>query len=77
RIKLQQLHKNEQDEGFTYIGPMGALPLTPVMILDWCHALVHVIVYIYFLLPLTGHRRMVKQCCAPCPTSSPSIWPTK
>ncbi|KAI6038005.1 hypothetical protein EDC04DRAFT_2604413 [Pisolithus marmoratus] len=39
QIKLQQLHKNEQDEGYTYIGPMGTLPLTPAMILDWCHTL--------------------------------------
>ncbi|KAI6010317.1 hypothetical protein EDC04DRAFT_2580985, partial [Pisolithus marmoratus] len=38
--KLQQLHKNEQDKGFTYIGPMGTLPLTPAMILDWCCTLV-------------------------------------
>ncbi|KIK13183.1 hypothetical protein PISMIDRAFT_119385 [Pisolithus microcarpus 441] len=40
RIKLQHLHKNEHDEGFTYIGPMGPLALTPAMILDWCRALV-------------------------------------
>ncbi|KAI6041786.1 hypothetical protein EDC04DRAFT_2892670 [Pisolithus marmoratus] len=39
QIKLQQLHKNEQNEGFTYVGPMGPIPLTPAMILDWCHAL--------------------------------------
>ncbi|KAI6019254.1 hypothetical protein BKA83DRAFT_4127200 [Pisolithus microcarpus] len=39
-IKLQHLHKNEHDEGFTYIGPMGPLALTPAMILDWCQALV-------------------------------------
>ncbi|KAI6045834.1 hypothetical protein EDC04DRAFT_2598430 [Pisolithus marmoratus] len=38
-IKLQQLHKNECDEGWTYIRLMGPLPLTPAMILDWCHAL--------------------------------------
>ncbi|KAI6038826.1 hypothetical protein EDC04DRAFT_2895931 [Pisolithus marmoratus] len=38
-IKLQQLHKNEQNEGFMYVGPMGPVPLTPAMILDWCHAL--------------------------------------
>ncbi|KAI6036169.1 hypothetical protein BKA83DRAFT_4622895 [Pisolithus microcarpus] len=25
RIKLQQLHKNEHNEGFTYVGPMGPL----------------------------------------------------
>ncbi|KAI6016777.1 hypothetical protein PISMIDRAFT_18143 [Pisolithus microcarpus 441] len=38
-IKLQRLHKNEHDEGFTYIGPMGPLALTLAMILDWCWAL--------------------------------------
>ncbi|KAI5980479.1 hypothetical protein EDC04DRAFT_2917958 [Pisolithus marmoratus] len=38
-IKLQCLHKNKHDEGFTYIGPMGPLMLTPAMILDWCQAL--------------------------------------
>ncbi|KIK14137.1 hypothetical protein PISMIDRAFT_117552 [Pisolithus microcarpus 441] len=38
-VKLQRLHKNEHDEGFTYIGPMGPLALTPAMILDWCRAL--------------------------------------
>ncbi|KAI6024302.1 hypothetical protein EDC04DRAFT_2900257 [Pisolithus marmoratus] len=38
-IKLQQLHKNKCDEGWTYIRPMGPVPLTPAMILDWCHAL--------------------------------------
>ncbi|KAI6039442.1 hypothetical protein EDC04DRAFT_2895240 [Pisolithus marmoratus] len=38
-IKLQQLHKNEQNKGFTYVGPMGPILLTPAMILDWCHAL--------------------------------------
>ncbi|KAI6008520.1 hypothetical protein EDC04DRAFT_2907074 [Pisolithus marmoratus] len=38
-IKLQCLHKNEHDEGFTYIGPMGPLMSTPAMILDWCWAL--------------------------------------
>ncbi|KAI6038115.1 hypothetical protein EDC04DRAFT_2896874 [Pisolithus marmoratus] len=35
-IKLQWLHKNEEDEGFTYVGPMGPILLTPAMILDWC-----------------------------------------
>ncbi|KAI6042086.1 hypothetical protein EDC04DRAFT_2892411 [Pisolithus marmoratus] len=38
-IKLQQLHKNKHDEGWTYIGPMGPVTLMPAMILDWCHAL--------------------------------------
>ncbi|KAI6126581.1 hypothetical protein F5141DRAFT_1209871 [Pisolithus sp. B1] len=38
-IKLEQLHKNEHDKGWTYIRPMGPVPLTPAMILDWCHAL--------------------------------------
>ncbi|KAI6046330.1 hypothetical protein EDC04DRAFT_2598139 [Pisolithus marmoratus] len=38
-ITLQQLHKNECDEGWTYIGPMGPVPLMPAMILDWCCAL--------------------------------------
>ncbi|KAI6022829.1 hypothetical protein BKA83DRAFT_11121 [Pisolithus microcarpus] len=37
-IKLQRLHKNKHDEGFTYIGPMGLLTLTLAMILDWCWA---------------------------------------
>ncbi|KAF8836535.1 hypothetical protein BDN67DRAFT_983867 [Paxillus ammoniavirescens] len=38
-IKLQQKYKNEHDEGLTYIVPLGALPLTPVMVLNLAHAL--------------------------------------
>ncbi|KIK74580.1 hypothetical protein PAXRUDRAFT_19731 [Paxillus rubicundulus Ve08.2h10] len=38
-IKLQQKYKNEHDEGLTYVGPLGALPLALVMVLDWAHAL--------------------------------------
>ncbi|KIJ21121.1 hypothetical protein PAXINDRAFT_6893 [Paxillus involutus ATCC 200175] len=38
-IKLEKEHKNERDEGFTYVGPFGAIALTPAMILDWCRAL--------------------------------------
>ncbi|KIK96477.1 hypothetical protein PAXRUDRAFT_40757, partial [Paxillus rubicundulus Ve08.2h10] len=38
-IKLQQKYKNEHDEGLTYIGPLRALPLTPVMVLNWTCAL--------------------------------------
>ncbi|KAH0826292.1 hypothetical protein J3R83DRAFT_5769, partial [Lanmaoa asiatica] len=39
RVKLERLYKNEDDEGMTYVGPRGPLPLTPNMILDWCRAL--------------------------------------
>ncbi|KAG9309093.1 hypothetical protein JVU11DRAFT_10976 [Chiua virens] len=38
-IKLQQKYKNEHDEGLTYVGPLGALPLTLAMVLDWARAL--------------------------------------
>ncbi|KIK13778.1 hypothetical protein PISMIDRAFT_17760 [Pisolithus microcarpus 441] len=39
RLKLQKAYKNEHDEGLTYIGPLGSIPLTPTMIRDWCLAL--------------------------------------
>ncbi|KAF9238400.1 hypothetical protein BU15DRAFT_75336 [Melanogaster broomeanus] len=39
RIMLEKKHQNDHGNGFTYIGPLGVLPLTPAMILDWCHAL--------------------------------------
>ncbi|KIK82027.1 hypothetical protein PAXRUDRAFT_14938 [Paxillus rubicundulus Ve08.2h10] len=38
-IKLQQKYKNEHNKGVTYVGPLGALHLTPAMVLDWAHAL--------------------------------------
>ena len=38
-IKFQQRYKNEHDEGLTYVGPLGALPLTPAMVFDWVCAL--------------------------------------
>ncbi|KIK95411.1 hypothetical protein PAXRUDRAFT_11457 [Paxillus rubicundulus Ve08.2h10] len=38
-IKLQQKYKNEHDEGMTYVRPLGALPLTLAMVLDWARAL--------------------------------------
>ncbi|KIK74971.1 hypothetical protein PAXRUDRAFT_19386 [Paxillus rubicundulus Ve08.2h10] len=38
-IKLQQKYKNKHDEGLTYVRPLGALPLTLVMVLNWAHAL--------------------------------------
>ncbi|KAI6019129.1 hypothetical protein EDC04DRAFT_2901868 [Pisolithus marmoratus] len=44
-IKLQHLHKNKHNEGFTYIGPMGPLTLTPAMILDWCQALMSSMIF--------------------------------
>jgi len=39
-LKLQKAHKNENDEGLTYIGPLGPILLTPAMVRDWCLALV-------------------------------------
>ncbi|KIO01833.1 hypothetical protein M404DRAFT_149000, partial [Pisolithus tinctorius Marx 270] len=39
-MKLLSWYKNENDEGMTYIGPVGPIPLSPAMVLDWCHALV-------------------------------------
>jgi hypothetical protein len=39
-IKLQARYKNDHDEGYTYVGPMGMIAFTPAMILDWCRALV-------------------------------------
>ena len=36
---LQQKYKNEHDNRFTYIGPLGPMPLTGPMILDWARAL--------------------------------------
>ncbi|KAI5983430.1 hypothetical protein EDC04DRAFT_2914984 [Pisolithus marmoratus] len=31
-----KVYKNENDEGLTYIGPHGPIPLTPAMVHDWC-----------------------------------------
>ena len=47
-IKLQNLYKNEFDEGFTYANALfeTSMPLTPAMILDWCHALVGLLFFI-------------------------------
>lgn len=39
RLKLLKAYKNEYDEGLTYIGPLGPIPLTPAMVRDWCLAL--------------------------------------
>ncbi|KIO10419.1 hypothetical protein M404DRAFT_129759 [Pisolithus tinctorius Marx 270] len=39
RMKLLSRYKNENNEGMTYVGPAGPIPLSPVMVLDWCHAL--------------------------------------
>ncbi|KAI6163600.1 hypothetical protein EDD17DRAFT_1428783, partial [Pisolithus thermaeus] len=39
-LKLEKMYRNEHDEGLTYVGPLGAIPLTPAMIRDWCLALV-------------------------------------
>ncbi|KAI6033484.1 hypothetical protein BKA83DRAFT_4120971 [Pisolithus microcarpus] len=39
RLKLEKMYKNDHDEGLTYVGPLGAVPLTPAMIRDWCIAL--------------------------------------
>ncbi|KAI6022834.1 hypothetical protein BKA83DRAFT_4125586 [Pisolithus microcarpus] len=33
-------YKNEGDEGLTYFGPHGPIPLMPAMVCDWCLALV-------------------------------------
>ncbi|KAI5998888.1 hypothetical protein EDC04DRAFT_2909211 [Pisolithus marmoratus] len=38
-LKLEKTYRNEHDEGLTYVGPLGAIPLTPTMICDWCLAL--------------------------------------
>ncbi|KIK91440.1 hypothetical protein PAXRUDRAFT_40616, partial [Paxillus rubicundulus Ve08.2h10] len=35
---LEKKYQNDHDGGFIYVGPLGALALTPAMILDWCHA---------------------------------------
>lgn len=40
RLKLVKAHKNENDEGLTYIGPLKPIALTPAMVRDWCLALV-------------------------------------
>ncbi|KAI6030148.1 hypothetical protein EDC04DRAFT_2605435 [Pisolithus marmoratus] len=37
--KLQKAYKNEHNEGLTYIGPLGSIPLMPAMVRDWCLAL--------------------------------------
>ncbi|KIK18458.1 hypothetical protein PISMIDRAFT_14367 [Pisolithus microcarpus 441] len=39
RLKLHRVYKNENDEGLTYIGPQGPIPLMPAMVCDWCLAL--------------------------------------
>jgi hypothetical protein len=36
---LQQRYKSKHDNGFTYVGPFGPMPLTAPMILDWTRAL--------------------------------------
>ncbi|KIO01842.1 hypothetical protein M404DRAFT_89195, partial [Pisolithus tinctorius Marx 270] len=38
-MKLLSWYKNENNEGMTYVGPAGPIPLSPAMVLDWCHAL--------------------------------------
>ena len=38
-IMLQQKYKNEHDNRFTYIGPLGPISLTGPMILGWAHIL--------------------------------------
>ncbi|KAL4062948.1 hypothetical protein V8B97DRAFT_1849030, partial [Scleroderma yunnanense] len=38
-VKLIKQYKNEHDEGLTYVGPHGVIPLTLAMIHDWCLAL--------------------------------------
>ncbi|KIK19815.1 hypothetical protein PISMIDRAFT_13386 [Pisolithus microcarpus 441] len=38
-LKLHRVYKNDNDEGLTYIGPQGPIPLTPAMVCDWCLAL--------------------------------------
>ncbi|KAI6018704.1 hypothetical protein BKA83DRAFT_4496185 [Pisolithus microcarpus] len=38
-LKLEKMYKNNCDEELTYVGPLGAVPLTPAMICDWCIAL--------------------------------------
>ncbi|KAI6016744.1 hypothetical protein EDC04DRAFT_2903047 [Pisolithus marmoratus] len=36
RLKLEKAYKNEQDEGLTYVGVLGSIPLMPAMVCDWC-----------------------------------------
>ncbi|KAN0091031.1 hypothetical protein V8E55_004597 [Tylopilus felleus] len=40
RLMLQTCHKNEFGDGYTYIGLIGLVVLTPSLIMDWCHALI-------------------------------------
>ncbi|KAI6038008.1 hypothetical protein EDC04DRAFT_2897025 [Pisolithus marmoratus] len=30
------MYSNEHDVGLMYVSPLGAIPLTPAMICDWC-----------------------------------------
>ncbi|KAI5997734.1 hypothetical protein EDC04DRAFT_2909525 [Pisolithus marmoratus] len=39
QLKLQKAYKNEYNEGMTYVGPLGPIPLTLAMVCDWCLAL--------------------------------------
>jgi hypothetical protein len=36
RTMLEKKSQDSHNNGFTYVGPLGALALTPAMILDWC-----------------------------------------
>ncbi|KIJ65756.1 hypothetical protein HYDPIDRAFT_26992 [Hydnomerulius pinastri MD-312] len=39
-IDLEKMYRNESDDGFTYVSPTSvALPLMPLMILDWARAI--------------------------------------
>ncbi|KAI6011735.1 hypothetical protein EDC04DRAFT_2905321 [Pisolithus marmoratus] len=73
-IKLQQLHKNERDEGWTYIGPMGPVPLTLAMILDWCHALEEGQATLHMLPNIESFNIANKATCLhPAPPATPTI----
>ncbi|KAG6377265.1 hypothetical protein JVT61DRAFT_1328 [Boletus reticuloceps] len=46
REKLQTKYGNEHNGSLIYNGPLGSFPLTPIMILDWRHAMVSTVSYI-------------------------------
>ncbi|KIK25101.1 hypothetical protein PISMIDRAFT_9872 [Pisolithus microcarpus 441] len=83
-LKLQKAYKNDHDEGLTYVGPLGLIPLMPVMIQDWCLALEDGQATITTLLNIESFNMankapivhpMQKSCCTTCSHSSGSQFP--
>ena len=61
RSKLQIKYGNEHDGVMEYNGPLGSFLLTPVMICDWCRAMVSTVIHMSRLehSNITYIRRMM------------------